>query len=287
VMQRVQGMLAGKKGVLSVFALGALGGLVAGPCVLAPLFAQLQRVFALGDPLVGFLALFVVALGLGVPLILFATGTGLLPKAGPWMEWVKNLMGFVLLWAAAYFLIPVIGDTAYYLAFAAVLVVGAVFLGGFDRLTRESTTGDRAKRALGMLALLAAVFLTAHALGFGGGGTAEKAENLFVPGSMTEVQQALDAGKPFIIDFTADWCVICKELDRTVFTQPDVVALGRPFTTLKIDTDEHPDVAEMYNVKSPPVIVFVNADGSVNLDLSFAGGLSKEAFIEKLKRFGR
>jgi thioredoxin:protein disulfide reductase len=282
-MAKLQQMLAGRKGLFSIFALGAVGGLVAGPCVLAPLFGKLQQVFALGDPLVGFLALFVVALGMGVPLIVFSTGTGLLPKAGPWMEWVKNLMAFVLLWAALYFLIPIIGDAVYSLAFAVLLVVGAVFLGGLDSLSKDSVFGDRAKRALGMVAVLAAVVMAVYVIGV----QKDDAENLFKPGSTADVQAALDAGQPFIIDFYADWCVICKELDRTVFTKSDVVAAGGKFKTIKIDTDKYPDVAAMYNVKAPPVVVFINADGTVNLDLSFPGSVTDDEFLAKLKKFGR
>jgi len=285
---RLQGMLAGRKGVVATFALGAVGGVIVGPCVLAPLLALLSRVFAAGSKLLGFWALFAAAWGMGVPLIILGTATGILPKAGEWMNWVKKLMAFVLLWAALYFLLPLIGDTAYNLAFAVLLVVAAVFLGGFDRLTKESTFGDRAKKVLGVLAVAYALVLFLSVLGGQPGAppsTRTRTEDLFRDASAEDAERALAAGRPVLLDFYADWCVICKALDKKVFTRPEAVRAASGLDAFKIDTDEHPELAKRFNVKGPPTVLFVGPDGQVRKDLSFVGEKTLDEFLERLERF--
>ncbi|MFO7899525.1 MAG: cytochrome c biogenesis protein CcdA, partial [Planctomycetota bacterium] len=100
---RLQSRLAGKKGYASTFALGMVSALIVGPCVTGPLAATLTFVAKQASPLLGFWMLFAVGWGMGVPIVLLGTATGLLPKAGTWMEWFKKLFGFLMLWAALYF----------------------------------------------------------------------------------------------------------------------------------------------------------------------------------------
>jgi len=287
---RMQGMLAGKKGVAATFALGAVSGIVAGPCIAAPLAGVLAYIARTGNLTLGFWMLFVLAWGMGAPLILFGTATGIMPKAGPWMEWTKKLLGFVLLWAAIFFLKTVIGDMAYQLGFGALLIAAAVFLGGLDVLTGESTFGDRLKRVLGVIVVLCALALiappAAKLAGISLSGPAPQAPaNVFTRGAQNDVEAAIAAGKPVVLDFYTDSCTICKGLDRKVYTKPEVAEAAKGLTMLKIDMDKEPGLAKKYGVFRPPVAVFIGAGGKVRRDLSFAGPKSLDEFVKLLQEF--
>ncbi len=287
---KLQSLLAGRWGLASTFLLGAVSGLIAGPCVAAPLAGILIYVANQASPLLGFWMLFVLAWGMGVPLILFGMATGLMPKAGAWMEWIKRLLGFVLLCSAAYFLRNIIGSLAYQIALGAVLLAAAVFLGGFDTLTKESGFGDRLKRLFGLAILVGALFLVIPplaqiaGLSFSGSPTAP-AENVFTPATRADVDAAIAAGKPVVLDFSAIWCPNCKVLDRKVFTKPETVAAAEGLTMLKIDFDHEPGLARKYDVFGPPVLVFIGKDGKVRKNLSFAGMKTLDEFLELLRKF--
>ncbi len=284
---RVQSLLAGKKGILATLGLGAVSGLVAGPCVAAPLAGVLIFIANSGDLWLGFWMLFALAWGMGIPLIVFGTATGLLPKAGAWTEWFKKLLGFVLLWAAFFFLAPLIGDAAYQVGCSVLLVAAAIFLGGFNLLTRESTFGDRLKKLLGVVAVLYAVYLFLS--GMGGFSVSQttglQVENLFKPATAREVEQAIAAGRPVVIDFYAEWCAICKVLDKKVFTKPEVVEAAKGLAAFKVDIDKEPALGRRFGVFRPPMIVFVGTDGRARSDLSFAGEKSLSEFVKLLERF--
>ena len=291
---KLQGMLAGKKGILSTFALGAVSGLIAGPCVAAPLAGVLIYIAKTGDSWLGYWMLFALGWGMGIPLIVFGTATGLLPKAGPWMEWTKRLLGFVLLWAAVYFLRAVIGATAYQVCAALVLIAAAAFLGGFDLLTRESTFVDRLKKVLGVAAVMYAAVLifnafvmapgTAPGADSGSRGGAP-AENLFKPATANDVREAIAAGKPVVLDFYADWCDICKVLDENVYAKPEALEAAKGLAAFKIDVDKEKGLKQKYEVFGPPSVVFIGPDGTVRNDLSFAGKKSLDEFLDLLRRF--
>jgi len=290
VAARLQGMLAGKKGILPTFALGAVSGIVVGPCVTAPLAGILYYIADTGDSFAGFWMLFALAWGMGVPLVLFGTATGLMPKAGPWMEWIKKLLGFALLWGALYFVRHVIGELAYQVGFGLLLIAAAVFLGGFDALTRESSFGDRLKKVLGVIAVLVAVALLASSfiqksVGTGPAGQTSAAENLFKPAGAADVEKAISAGKYVVLDFYADWCTICKQLDKDVFTRPRAVEAADGLAAFKIDLDKEPGLAAKYHVLRPPVIVFIGPEGQVRDDLTFVGTKTLDEFVELLGRF--
>ena len=287
---KLQGLLAGKTGLASTFILGAVSGLIAGPCVAAPLAGVLLYIAKSGNLALGFWMLFVLAWGMGAPLILFGTATGLMPKAGAWMEWIKRLLGFVLLWAAAYFLQAIIGEAAYLISFGALLLAAAVFLGGFDTLTKESGFGDRLKRLLGIATVIAALVLLipplAEMSGLSLSGSANApVENVFTPATQENVEAAIAAGKPVVLDFTATSCLYCKALDKRVFTKPETIAAAKGVTMLKIDVHKYPGLADRYGVFGPPTLVFIGTDGKVRKDLGFAGLKTLGEFVELLRKF--
>jgi thiol:disulfide interchange protein DsbD len=221
-----------------------------------------------------------------------------MPKAGPWMEWFKSLLGFLLLWGALYFVQPVIGDAVYDVAFALLLVAAAVFLGGIDRLTPESGPGARAKRLLGTVAIGYAIFLLIPHFGLAGGaapgttprpgradGAAKSQEHVFEIAPTDEVKRAIGSGKPVVLDFWATWCVYCKQLDREVYNQPEALAAAEGLTTLKVDFDEAPDLAERYGVFQPPVLVFIGPDGKHRDALQLVGKMSLQQFVDRIEKF--
>jgi len=288
---KLQGMLAGKKGMATTFALGAVSGLVAGPCIAAPLAAVLVKIAQTGDTMLGFWTLFALAWGMGVPLILFGTATGLMPKAGAWMEWIKKLLGFVLLWAAVYFVASIIGRTAYEILFALILIVGAVYLGGLDALTRESTFFERLQKVVGVVALIYAAVLVFSAMGprrvETGPSAAETpgaAQSIFRPGTQAAVDEAIAQGRPVALDFTADFCGICKVLDRNLFTKPEAAKAAEGISCFKIDFDKEKELVKRYAIFGPPAVVLVAPGGKVTGKLKYDESTPLDEFLEDLKK---
>ena len=280
-----------KKGLLGVLLLGLVAGVAAGPCVAGPLLAVLTEIATTGHRLLGAAMMFALAWGMGVLLIVAGVSSGLLPKAGAWTEWVKHLIGFVLLWAAVYFLRPVVGETAFWLGSAAALVAGTVFLGGLDSLTPESGAGARVKRLLGIAALATAGWCVLVGLDVEprpSGGTVPGATqpDAFVHGDPGLFKEALAAGKPIVLDFTAEWCGYCKVLDRTTFADPVVRAELQRFRALKIDveTSRNAELVKRFDVPGPPLVVVLDSGGRLVKKLGYDEAKDPEKFAEVLRR---
>lgn len=279
-----------KKGLLGVLLLGLVSGVAAGPCVAGPLLAVLTEIATMGDRLLGAAMMFALAWGMGVLLVAAGVSSGLLPKAGAWTVWVKHLIGFVLLWAAVYFVRPVIGEPAFWLASAAVLVAGTVFLGGLDALTPESGPGARMKRLLGIAALAAAGWCALLGLELeprAGVGPAAGAAlpDAFLHGDPDLFREALDAGAPVVLDFTAEWCGYCKVLDRTTFADPAVRAELKRFRALKIDVDtrRNAELVRRFDIAGPPMILVFDSKGNLVKKAGYDEAKDPDAFADFLK----
>jgi thiol:disulfide interchange protein DsbD len=268
--------------MLAIFAMGILSGLIAGPCITAPLAGILVIVAKEANKLLGFFMLFALAWGMGIILIVAGTLTGALPEAGEWTIWVKKLLGFVMLWAAAYFVSPVIGSAAYRTATALILLAAAVFLGGFDTLTKESGFGDRAKRLMGLLAAFLAAYIVLGALlrSYGPSAPVES----FREGTSEDVEKAIATGQPAVVYFYADWCTICKHLDEATFSDERVAQALRDFRALKVNFDRESRLVEKFKILGPPTVVFIGSDGKEIEDLRFSGFKTVKEFLEILKR---
>ena len=278
-LSRLQGKLSQKSQLLAVFSLGMVSGLVAGPCITAPLAGILVLVAQQGSKLVGFLMLFSLAWGMGIVLIIVGTLTGALPRAGEWTLWVKKLFGFVMLWAAAYFLSSVVGETAYHAATAVILIAAAVFLGGFDILTKDSGFADRAKRLLGLLAIFAAAYLL---MGDFMPGPQVAAVSPFREATSEDIQKSIISGQPTVIEFFAEWCNICETLEKQTFSDPRVVNALCRFHALKVNVDKEPNLAKEYGIPGPPTVVFIGSTGKeVN---RFSGLRNPREFLDILRR---
>ncbi len=307
-----QGRSGGK--FAAVAAMGALSALVVGACMTAPLFAILAFVAHTGNAVLGGAALFSMGIGLGVPLLIIGLGAGtFLPRAGAWMDGVKVFFGVVLLAAALWIVWPVLGAVAQMLLSALWLLVAAAALGLFSPPAGTSSLWRRLGRGLGVaLTIWAAVLLVGLAAGSSdplkplavlaarGGvsevaGTPSGAPNAapansltFAPvRSTTELDQAVKtAAQPAMLDFYADWCVSCKEMEKFTFSDPRVHTRLQQLNLLRADvTANTPDdqaLLKRFKLFGPPGIIFFDQSGAEVLRV--VGYESADTFLRSLDR---
>lgn len=265
----------------SVFAMGVLSALIVGPCVAAPLAGALLYISQSGDVVLGGAALFTMALGMGMPLLVVGASAGtLLPKAGPWMETVNRFFGVVLLGVAIYLVSPLLPAVVPMLAWAALLIFFAVYLHAIDPLSHDAPGYRRLFKGIGVIALLAGVALLIGALSGGrdilqplSGLRSATAPAPQTPlfhrvSNLAQVEGAISAapGKPVLLDFYADWCVSCQEMERFTFTNDAVQARLDRMLTLQADVtanlDEHKALLKRFGLFGPPGIVFFDRQGN-------------------------
>lgn len=266
-----------------VFAMGVLSALIVGPCIAAPLAGALLYISQSGNAVLGGSALFAMALGMGVPLLAVGASAGtLLPKAGPWMETIKRFFGVMLLAVAIYLVSPVVPVSVQMLAWAALLILTAIHLRAIDPLPPASRGFVRFSKGVGVIALVAGIAYLVGALsgsrdvlqplsglrgsvseaGKPGGAVAFQRVS-----SLTELDAAISAaqGKTVMLDFYADWCVSCKEMERYTFSDAGVQA--RLTRMVKIQADvtagsaEHRALLQRFRLFGPPGIVFFDVAG--------------------------
>jgi len=285
----LQSRLAGASGRLhgghytGVFAMGALSALIVGPCVAAPLAGALLYISQSGNAVLGGGALFSMGLGMGVPLLVVGASAGtLLPKAGPWMETVKRFFGVMLLAVAIYLVSPVIPVVAHMLAWSALLIFTAIHLRALDPLPPSARGFARFSKGVGVIALVAGVVFLVGALSGGrdvlqplsglrssatgvGGAAPGVAFQRVASVAELDSQIAAAAGKTVMLDFYADWCVSCKEMERYTFTDPGVQARLGGMVKIQVDvtagTAEHRALLQRFRLFGPPGIVFFDGAG--------------------------
>lgn len=293
-----------------VFVMGMLSALIVGPCVAAPLAGVLLFISQTGDVVLGGTALFALAWGSGLPLLLLgASSAALLPKAGAWMERVKWAFGILLLATAWWMVSSLIPDWMVMTGWVVLAVSSAVMLGAFDVLPAGAGAGRHVLKAVGLVLGVWAVLML---VGLAGGGrdpfrplapyagamsasggsayasgvdTAEAVKRRFVKvGSVEELEQALaQADRPVMLDFYADWCVSCIEMERFTFSDPGVARKLDGFVLLQADvTDnaaEHRALLKRFRLFGPPGIIFFDVEGR-ELDIRVVG-------FQNADRFGR
>ncbi|WP_354683411.1 protein-disulfide reductase DsbD [Cupriavidus necator] len=295
--------------VAGAAAMGAISALIVGPCVTAPLAGALAYIAQTRDAVIGGSALFAMALGMGVPLVLVGVGAGnLLPRAGRWMEVTKRFFGFLLLGVALWMLGPVLPAWVTMLLLAALLLVAAVFLGAFDGLGQDPRNLARVGKGMGVLfAIAAAIVLIGVASGgrdplqplshlsvsrsggeAAGGAQAVRFERVRSVAELdARVAQAAAAGKPVLLDFYADWCVSCKEMERMTFVDPRVRARLSEIVLLQADvTANNADdkaLLKRFGLFGPPGIILFGADGRER-PVRVIGYQSANRFLESLER---
>ena len=291
------------KSFAGVFVMGLVSGIVASPCIGPALASLLVYIASTGNKFLGFWMLFVFACGLGVLLIVLGTFSGAikaLPKSGGWMETVERIFGLLLIGAALYYLRFILSESAFVITLGIFLIVTAVFSGGFDRLTHESTVFQRAKRTFGIIAFIfGAYFLVGHLLikGFilppfqtttAVSSAVAKEKIVCVLSEEEGLRQAKAEGKMATIDFWAEWCAACKEFEKYTYTDPDVIRESRRFVNIKIDCTNANDpkikqLWDKYGVVGLPTIVFINKDGTIARDKTITGFVNAKEFLQILR----
>jgi len=277
----------GRSGVFGALIMGLVMGFVAAPCIGPFVVGLLTYVGQRGDPFLGFILFFTLALGLGLPYLILGTFTGAvnkLPASGMWMIGVRRVFGVILVAMAAYFAAPLMpGDSGRWLM-SAVLVLGALYLLIIDRTGHEQPTIDRVMRLLAAAMLVAGVVM-APAVHIDGGTTGESAEHLaWQSYDAVGVEAAIAGGGPVILDFYADWCAPCRELDEKTFQAPDVVAVLDGYSRFKVDltrsSEETQTLAAEYRVMGvPTVIVFSGGEETFRI----TGFEPPAKFLERLQ----
>ncbi|POR47270.1 thiol:disulfide interchange protein DsbD [Paraburkholderia eburnea] len=303
-----QGRSGGKFAAVAL--MGALSALVVGACMTAPLFAVLAFIAHTGNAVLGGAALFAMGIGLGVPLMILGLGAGtLLPRAGTWMDGVKVFFGVVLLAAALWIVWPVLGATAQMLLAALWLLLAAASLGLFTPNAGPANVWRRLGRGVGAaFAIWAATLIVGLAAGStdplrplavlaaheggavaGTQGAGAQADALtFAPvRSSGQLDAALKtAGKPSMLDFYADWCVSCKEMEKFTFSDPRVQARLAQLGLLRADvtansTDDQA-LLKRFGLFGPPGIIFFDTKG--NEVLRVVGYENADKFLARLDR---
>lgn len=283
-----------------VAAMGALSALIVGPCVAAPLAGALLYIAQTRDAVLGGAALFAMALGKGVPLVIVGVSTrSLLPHTGPWMESVKKFFGVMLLGLAIWLVSPVIPAWAHLLAWGALAIGTAMFLRAIDPLPPHAHNWARFWKGVGMVLLLVGASLVIGALGgsrdplqpfgFLRGASATQAEHVTFERVKTAAEldaRLKDANRPVMLDFYADWCVSCKEMEKYTFSDARVAAKMRQMILLQVDvtanTDEDKALLKRFSLFGPPGIIFFDRQGRERQGLRVVGYQPADDFLKAL-----
>ncbi|MBJ6610152.1 MAG: protein-disulfide reductase DsbD [Candidatus Thiothrix moscowensis] len=291
--------------LIGVGIMGALSALIVGPCVAAPLAGALIYIGQTGDALLGGMALFALSIGMGIPLLLVGTSAGKwLPRAGMWMDAIKGVFGVMLLAVAIWMLERILPESVALLLWAALFVISAMFLGALTHLPEDSSGWRKFWKGTGILLLLyGSLLMVGSATGSGGlwqplkglslgqgGGAAEAALPFQTVKSLEELQQSVkDAkGQPVMVDFYADWCVTCKEMEKYTFPDPAVQAQLRNVILLKADVTENSAQAKAllahFKIPGPPAILFFNKDGTELRQFRQVGFMPAAAFAAHVSK---
>lgn len=282
--------------------MGFLSALIVGPCVAPPLAGALIYIGQTGDALLGGLALFAMSIGMGVPLLLLGTSAGkLLPRAGAWMNTVKAVFGVLLLAVALWLADRIMPGWLSLLAWSALLIASAIYMGALEPIGDKSSW-HKLWKAMGLGMLVYGIVLIIGVSGGsrdllqplkvfqGGSGTSAQAEaklNFEKINSFDELQARIGQGQPVMLDFYADWCVSCIEMERFTFSDPKVQAALQGVTLLKADvttnTDDHKALMKELGVVGPPAIIFYNGQGEEQRGQRVVGFQNAEKFTNTIE----
>jgi thiol:disulfide interchange protein DsbD len=301
---RLTGKASSRSGSLGGAAIMGFGSaLVVGPCVTPPLAAALVYVAQTGDVLRGASALFALGLGMGLPLLAFGTfGAGILPKSGPWLAHVKHLFGFVFVGLAIWMAARILSDRVTAILWAAMAGAVGAYLVALIVTKHDRRPSHAVTAATGALIALAVLIAGSFAdsfrlpAGFEDVSASGVVATVGPAGFKTvSTPQALDdaiararqARRPVVLDFSAEWCIECRVMDRTVFSDPVVRERLRDFDLIRADaTDYNSDSQSLmtrFGVIGPPTVIFLDADfGKEAGNTRIIGPVDRKAFLEHL-----
>jgi thiol:disulfide interchange protein DsbD len=290
---------------VGVAIMGFLSALIVGPCVAAPLAGALIYIGQTGDAFLGGLALFFMSLGMGVPLLLIGISAGhWLPKAGVWMNQVKVVFGVLLLAVAIAMLERIISATLALSLWASLLLISAVYLGALEPLNNNASGWRKLFKGIGLILLVYGILLMIGAASGRGHllqplqwnqGTIDRsaAPSFKAIKGLEELQRELAIAKtqvkPVMLDFYADWCISCGELERFTFTDPKVQELLNRFILLRTDVTPNDQfdkaLYQHFEVFAPPVLLFFSPQGEEQRSYRIVGFISATDFRQHLEGF--
>jgi thiol:disulfide interchange protein DsbD len=288
---------------ISAAGMGFLSALIVGPCVTPPLAGALLYIGQTGDMLTGSIALFALGLGMGIPLLVVGVlGGSILPRAGKWMDSIRAAFGFILFGVAIWMLSRIVPESATVGLWGALTLLVGVFL-GFSKSRQKASSVLRLRRCAAVLAaaygmlLLAGSAAGTHSVltpfDFFRQRSADSGTGIPAPvfrplQSFDQLQMVLAAekGRPVVIDFYADWCVSCKQMERNVFADPRVLAELQQAVLFRPDVTENNEQDRRFmqdlEVAGPPTILFYGPDGRERRDLRLVGEADADAVLDHL-----
>ena len=312
----IQSKLAGVSGkqksgtMIGAFIMGALSALVVTACVAPALIAALTVMAQSGDMVRGGAALFAMSLGMGAPLLLVGAAQGkLLPKAGPWMVAIKGAFGFMMLGLAIWMLSRILPGTVTLTLWAVLTFMAGVFMGGLTTFGPEASPAQKMGKGFGVLAMIWGVLMVLGAVtggsnplqplasvNIGGDGGATIATHDELPFQRIKTVEDLDReiaaassrGNSLMLDFYADWCVSCKEMEAWTFTDERVQAALSNTVWLQADVTandaEDKALLDRFGVFGPPTIIFFGTDGQQRHGYEVVGYMKAETFADHVQK---
>lgn len=279
--------------IFGAIAMGALSALIVGPCMSAPLAGALLFVSQSKSAFLGGLYLFILGLGIGLPLFIASVfGSKLLPKPGKWMDRIKVSFGFVMLMVALYFIRPMLASTLYYAIFAILCISLAIYL--FSALRDSEKAVNK-----GILIIIALLSLAASVWNIQQSHSAyqiqhSQTEHLAWQKVTTanELESALNTakqfGKPIIIDVYADWCFACQPIEKEVFPRVDVQDALKDFTLIQLDLTTYNEsqdlILKQHEILGPPTMLFLNGNAQEVRELRFTGTFTATQLIQQVAK---
>ena len=275
-----------REGVAGALFMGLTVGIVIAPCAAGIIIGLVGLVAKLGLVVKGTLLFFIMGLGLGFPYLVLASFSGLLnklPQSGMWMVWVRKFFGILLVGVELYFFLPQakhIPDMQGFF-FGLLAIFGGLLLGFLDHAPGYSKGFKIGRGVFGIVVIILGIFWTNSAIRY------QAPEIDWRIYSDESVSELISAGKPVFIDFYADWCAPCKELDKKTFPDPQVVEKAKLFTMVKVDCTA-PDenirgFMNQFQVTGMPTLVFLNLEGEELKQLREIGFINPEAFVKRME----
>jgi thiol:disulfide interchange protein DsbD len=270
-------------GFIAIYLSGLVVGVFAAPCIGPPVIALLAFVAAKGSASFGFWVFFTLAFGLGFPYLILGTFSGLLkkiPRSGSWLVWVEHTFGVILTGAALFYLSLAVAPKLAVYVIPMTLITGGIYLGFIDKSGKDRPTLKRIQWMLGIIALATGLVFANNLRNKGMAWENYSDANLL---------KAKESKVPIIIDFYADWCIPCLELDRNTWTDEEVIHATKDIKRMKVDLThfdslEAETLRKKFGISGVPTIVFIKADGLEASEARIVGFAPPDEFMSKLKQ---
>ncbi len=276
-----------REGTVGALVMGLTVGVVIAPCAAGIIIGLVGLVAKSGIAAKGTLLFFVMGLGLGLPYLILATFSGLiseLPKSGTWMVWIRKFFGVLLIGVALYFFLPqakhIYDQQGFF--FGLLAIFGGLLLGFLDHDPNYKKGFKIFRGIFGVLMMILGVLWVNKAI------QAKPSDLSWIHYQNETLAEIKEEGKPMFIDFYADWCAPCKEMDRTTFRDERVIEISKQITMIKVDctapNEGIKNLMSQFNVTGMPTLVFIDKNGKEVLEMREIGYLGADEFLDKLNR---